>query len=98
SLRPPSEHLGRAEISRWIGRGPRLSLAIFCAAILTVAAFYRGHSLEEMDVRTYAQMVRAVAERGLPYWDNGPIKRFPQLVVAHACPKDGPFWGIYSPL
>src|SRR5690606_19751180 len=70
----------------------------FCAVILVIALLYRGHSVESMDVRTYAQMIRAISERGLPYWDNGPIDRFPELVVQWAVPKDGHVWGIYGPL
>jgi hypothetical protein len=82
----------------WSVRGPRFVLDLFCAALLAIALLYRGHSVESMDVRTYAQMIRAVSERGLPYWDNGPIDRFPELVVQWAVPKDGHVWGIYGPL
>lgn len=78
--------------------GPRIVLYLFCASILAVAAFYRGHSVESMDVRTYAQMIRAISERGLPYWDNGPIERFPELIVQWAVPSRGHVWGIYGPL
>lgn len=61
------------------GRGPRIALAVFCLALFVGAACYRGHSVESMDGRTYAQMIRGVAEHGLPYWDNGPMDRFPEL-------------------
>ena len=77
-------------------RGPLLAISVFCFGLLVVAAFYRGHSFESLDQRTYAQMVRAVAERGLPYWDNGPIDRFPQLVVWWGMPVKGHVWAIYG--
>jgi hypothetical protein len=77
---------------------PRVALALFCVLILIGSAFHHGHSVESMDVRTYAQMIRGVAEHGLPYWDNGPVDRFPQLVVPHGTPAGGHVWGIYSPL
>jgi hypothetical protein len=73
-------------------------LAVFCAVILVAAAFYTGHSAESLDVRTYVQMIRGVADHGLPYWNNGPIDRFPELVVPHGTPAEGHVWGIYSPL
>jgi hypothetical protein len=43
-------------------------------------------------------MIRGVAEHGLPWYDNGPIDRFPTLVIAHGTPAHGKVWGIYSPL
>jgi hypothetical protein len=80
------------------GRGPQSVLAGFCALLLAVAAFYRGHSAESMDVRTYVQMIGGIADHGLPYWDNGPVDRFPELVVPWAVPSGGHLWGIYGPL
>ncbi|MBX3229822.1 MAG: hypothetical protein KIT84_05765 [Labilithrix sp.] len=76
---------------------PRHVLAGFCALLLVGALLHRGHSVESLDVRTYVQMMRGVADHGLPYWDNGPLDRWP-LVVPHAAPARGMVWGIYSPL
>jgi len=78
--------------------GPQIALAVQCAVLLLVGALYVGHSVESMDVRTYAQMIRGVAEHGYPYWDNGPIDRFPELVVPWGVPNHGHIWGIYGPL
>ena len=61
-----------------------------------MAAFYRGHSAESLDQRTYIQMVRAVSDRGLPYWDNGPLDRFGQLVTYWGVAARGHVWGIYG--
>lgn len=80
----------------WVEHGPRLVLGAFCLLLLVIALFYRGHSVESLDQRTYAQMVRAVADRGLPYWDNGPFERFPQLIVWWGTPVKGRIWGIYG--
>jgi hypothetical protein len=83
----------------WLRRArPRTPITLVCAAILVGAASHAGHSVESMDVRTYAQMIRGVAEHGLPYWDNGPIERFPALVVPWGVPAHGKIWGIYGPL
>lgn len=79
-------------------RGPQSLLYGFCLALLIGGAFYRGHSVESMDVRTYAQMIRGVAEHGLPYWDNGPIDRFKELVVPWGIPAHGHLWGMYGPV
>lgn len=51
-----------------------------------------------MDVRTYAQMIRGVAEHGLPYWDNGPLDRFTALLVPWGVAAGGHVWGTYGPL
>ena len=83
----------------WLRRAdPRAPIAVVCIAILVGAASHGGHSVESMDVRTYAQMIRGVAEHGLPYWDNGPIDRFPALVSPWGVPAHGKIWGIYGPL
>ncbi len=79
-------------------RGPRVGLGVLCAAILAGASQHKGHSVESVDVRTYVQMLRGVADHGLPYWDNGPVDRFRALVVPWAVPRDGHLWGIYGPL
>jgi hypothetical protein len=82
----------------WSDRAPRIVLAAFCMGILAVAVFHTGHSVESMDVRTYAQMIRGVSEHGLPYWDNGPSDRFTELIVPWGAPAHGHIWGIYGPL
>lgn len=87
-----------AHSSPWARWGPDILVGVVCAVILIVAAFYRGHSVESMDVRTYAQMTRGVAEHGLPYWDNGPLERFPALVVPWGIEQGGHLWGVYGPL
>jgi hypothetical protein len=77
---------------------PRVAVGALCVGLIAWAARHRGHSVESMDVRTYAQMIRGVADHGLPFWDNGPVDRFPALVVPWGVPAHGHIWGIYGAL
>jgi hypothetical protein len=79
-------------------RGARVLLALLCLGLAVGGLLYRGHSVESMDVRTYAQMIRGVADHGLPYWENGPVDEFPALVVQWGIPAHGHIWGIYGAL
>jgi hypothetical protein len=73
-------------------------MGVLCLGLLAWATYHRGNSVESMDVRTYAQMIRGVADHGLPSWDNGPIERFSALVVPWGIPAHGRIWGMYAPL
>ena len=89
----------RGQFVSWCGRrAPRITLGLLCAGLLVWASFHPGHSVESMDVRTYVQMIRGVAEHGLPYWDNGPLDRFTALLVPWGVAAHGHVWGNYGPL
>ena len=77
-------------------RGPRVLIGFFCLGVLVAAAFYRGHSVESLDQRTYLQMINGVALHGMPFWDNGPIDTHKQLTVFWGIPARGHVWGIYG--
>jgi hypothetical protein len=88
----------RSGLAWLLARGPRATVWVLVAGLLAWSTAHSGHSVESMDVRTYAQMIRGVAEHGLPYWDNGPTDRFPELLVPWGISAHGHVWGVYGPL
>jgi hypothetical protein len=78
--------------------GARRALGVFCAALFLFALTRQGHSAESVDVRTYVEMIRGVAEHGLPYLDNGPADRIVVLRAPWNVHVNGHYWGIYGPL
>lgn len=79
-------------------RAPQVVLGIFCLILLVIAVMHPGHGVESTDIRTYVQMIAGVARHGLPYWDNGPIDQYEELVVPWGVPARGHLWGVYAPL
>ena len=78
--------------------GARRALGLFCGALCLFGLTRQGHSAESVDVRTYIEMMRGVAEHGLPYLDNGPADRLTVLRAPWNIAMNGHFWGIYGPL
>jgi hypothetical protein len=76
----------------------RVVVVIVCVVLAAIAVTRTGHSVESQDVRTYLEMTCGVAAHGLPYLDNGPAERFPELGVPWNVFTGGHSWGIYGPL
>ncbi len=72
-------------------------LLLFCVVVAAWAPF--RESTTGIDGRSHVDMIRAIAEHGLPYFSNGPLERdFPELQVAWNIRKGGRLWGTYPPL
>jgi hypothetical protein len=56
------------------------------------------HSALSCDSRTHIEMIRGVAQHGLPYTENGEIGRFPELQARWNLVHGGKLWGTYPPL
>ncbi|MEO7109829.1 MAG: hypothetical protein ABI183_05285 [Polyangiaceae bacterium] len=67
-------------------------------SILALLPIAKWHSAPSCDARTHIEMIRGVADHGLPYGENGPIGRFPEFRARWNIVKDGKLWGTYPPL
>jgi hypothetical protein len=76
----------------------RLLLVPLLLAIAVAAWDSRGHSAPSVDARTYIEMTRGVLEHGVPYFDNGPVDRFPEMAARWNASRSGKLWGTYPPL
>ena len=79
------------------GRLAWLLLAPLLTVIAYGAASAQWHSCPSVDCRTYVEMVRGIAEHGLPYLQNGPITDFPDLQARWNVVHGGRLWGTYPP-
>lgn len=58
----------------------------------------RGHSAQSVDARTFIEMIRGIADHGVPYLQNGPVGEYPELRARWNAEHNGKLWGTYPPL
>ncbi|HEY3447827.1 MAG TPA: glycosyltransferase family 39 protein [Myxococcales bacterium] len=79
----------------------RLSLLLLAPLLLAIGWLTldaRRVSATSVDARTVIEMTRGIADHGLPYLPNGPVKDFPELRVRWNVEQDGMLWGKNPPL
>ncbi len=79
----------------------RIALALLAILVVFIAAgAYRmaWNSADVVDSRTEIEMIRGVAEHGLPYLYNGPVARFHELQARWNIRQGDRVWGAYPPL
>ncbi len=84
-----------------MNRRLRIAYAAMIALTLIVLGFATWvpwHSVLSVDNRTYAEMIRGVAETGLPCLQNGPAAEFPELRARFNQVYQGRLCGSYPPL
>lgn len=79
-------------------RSPALLLAPLFVALAVAAWWVPWRSLISCDCRTYLEMIRGVAEHGLPYTQNGPAAEFPELRARWNTLVGDRLWGMYGPV
>jgi hypothetical protein len=75
-----------------------LLLAPLVAAIVWAAFHSHGHSVPSVDGRSYVEMIRGIADHGLPHLENGPSGEYPELQARWNVEHNGKLWGNYAPL
>ncbi len=75
-------------------------LVVLLLSIFTWLPFATWHSSPSVDGRTHIEMIRGIADHGLPYSLNGPTARFHELQARwNVLDRDGVrLWGVYPPL
>jgi hypothetical protein len=73
-------------------------MAALLAAMTCVMPMAGWHSAEGVDSRTQIEMIKGVADHGLPYTVNGDSSRFPALRARWNVAQGERLWGMYPPL
>ncbi len=84
-----------------IARRDRVAYALLALVVFGILALLpqaTWHSALSCDSRTHIEMMRAVADHGLPDYTNGPVSRFPELQARWNLRDGNRLWGTYPPL
>jgi hypothetical protein len=76
----------------------RILFVALALAVLSLMPWAGWHSAPSVDARTQIEMIRGVADHGLPYTTNAFPSQFHELQARWNINQNNRLWGLYPPL